>query len=63
MKCSLILEDFPTADISGYVNDPDVAVWLGLCDPCSADFAMISEEFGLHELAVDDARHEHQRPN
>jgi magnesium transporter len=59
---SLVLEDFPTADISEYVNDPDVAVWLDLCDPCSADFAMISEEFGLHELAVEDARHEHQRP-
>ncbi|MFJ5534910.1 magnesium transporter CorA family protein [Streptomyces sp. NPDC093261] len=59
---SLILEDFPTADISEYVKDPDAAVWLDLCDPCSADFAMISEEFGLHELAVEDARHEHQRP-
>ncbi|MEU2711887.1 CorA family divalent cation transporter [Streptomyces sp. NPDC007205] len=59
---SLILEDFPTADISEYVNDPDVAVWLDLCAPCSADFAMISKEFGLHELAVEDARHEYQRP-
>ncbi|WP_369393364.1 magnesium transporter CorA family protein [Streptomyces sp. CG1] len=59
---NLVLEDFPTADISEYVNDPDVAVWLDLCDPCSADFAMISEEFGLHELAVEDARQEHQRP-
>ncbi|MGW3507754.1 magnesium transporter CorA family protein [Streptomyces sp. NPDC000994] len=59
---NLILEDFPTSDISQYVNDADAAVWLDLCDPCSADFDMISEEFGLHELAVEDARHDHQRP-
>jgi magnesium transporter len=37
-------------------------VWLDLCDPDSADFAMIAEEFGLHALAVEDAGHEHQRP-
>ncbi|MDJ0347230.1 magnesium transporter CorA family protein [Streptomyces sp. PH10-H1] len=42
--------------------DADAAVWLDLCDPTPQDFAMISEEFGLHELAVEDALHEHQRP-
>jgi magnesium transporter len=59
---NLVLEDFPSQDISDYVGDPDAVVWLDLCAPTPDDFTMISEEFGLHELAVEDARHEHQRP-
>ncbi|MEU1629963.1 magnesium transporter CorA family protein [Streptomyces sp. NPDC020096] len=59
---TLTLEDFPVEDISEYITDPDAAVWLDLCAPGPDDFAMISEEFGLHELAVEDARHDHQRP-
>jgi magnesium transporter len=55
-------ENFPVRDISDYVGDPDCTVWLDVCDPASADFDMIAEEFGLHSLAVEDARHEHQRP-
>jgi magnesium transporter len=59
---NLELENFPVQDISDYVVDPACTVWLDLCDPESADFEMITEEFGLHELAVEDARHDHQRP-
>jgi magnesium transporter len=59
---NLELEDFPVQDISDYVSDPTCTVWLDLCDPTSDDFAMITEEFGLHALAVEDAGHEHQRP-
>ncbi|GAA2240452.1 magnesium transporter CorA family protein [Kitasatospora cystarginea] len=59
---NLILEDFPAEDISEYVSDPSAMVWLDLCAPTPADFEMISEEFGLHALAVEDARHDHQRP-
>ncbi|MFG1809644.1 magnesium transporter CorA family protein [Streptomyces sp. NPDC049040] len=55
-------EDFPVEEISDYVDKPDCTVWLDVCDPDSADFDMIAEEFGLHSLAVEDARHEHQRP-
>ena len=58
----LALENFPAQDISDYVCEPDCTVWLDLCDPEPADFALITEEFGLHELAVEDARHDHQRP-
>jgi magnesium transporter len=58
----LDLEDFPVEDISEYLPESDTVVWLDLCAPTDRDFAMIEEEFGLHELAVEDARHEHQRP-
>jgi magnesium transporter len=55
-------EDFSARDISEYIGDPDCTVWLDVRDPDSADFDMIVEEFGLHELAVEDVRGEHQRP-
>ncbi|MFF7638239.1 magnesium transporter CorA family protein [Kitasatospora sp. NPDC008050] len=59
---TLKLEDFPAEEISDYIGDPDSTVWLDVHDPESADFDTIIEEFGLHALAVEDARNEHQRP-
>ncbi len=59
-KC--LLHDFPVADISEHLTDPASVVWLDLCRPTAADFDMINEEFGLHELAVEDAVGESQRP-
>jgi magnesium transporter len=58
----LVRKDFPVQDISDHLEDPASVVWLDLCRPSSEDFAMIQEEFGLHELALEDARHPHQRP-
>jgi magnesium transporter len=57
-----VLQDFPVADISEYLRDPTSVVWLDLCRPTPADFDMVDTEFGLHELAVEDALHESQRP-
>ncbi|MBC3843092.1 magnesium/cobalt transporter CorA [Streptacidiphilus sp. 4-A2] len=59
---NLDLEDFPVQDISGYVCEPGLTVWLDLCAPTPAELEQLREEFGLHELAVEDARNEHQRP-
>ena len=36
--------------------------WIGLYKPTGAEFASVAEEFGLHELAVEDAIQAHQRP-
>jgi len=36
--------------------------WLGLYRPTEAEFAAVAQEFGLHELAVEDAVNAHQRP-
>jgi magnesium transporter len=58
----LELEGFPVAAISDYMTDESVTVWLDLRDPDHDDLAVLSEEFGLHPLAVEDAEHEHQRP-
>jgi magnesium transporter len=37
-------------------------VWLGVVEPTEEEFESISREFDLHELAVEDAIHAHQRP-
>jgi magnesium transporter len=39
-----------------------VTVWLDPRDPDHDDLAVVSEEFGLHPLAVEDAVHHSQRP-
>src|SRR4029453_2839989 len=57
-----LLRDFPVADIAGHLTDPTSVVWLDLCRPTPADFAMVDAQFGLHELAVEDALHQSQRP-
>jgi magnesium transporter len=37
-------------------------VWIGLHGPSAEQIQGIADEFGLHELAVEDAVHGHQRP-
>ena len=37
-------------------------VWIELHDPSAETMAEVSRLFGLHELAVEDAAHAHQRP-
>jgi magnesium transporter len=57
----LELEGFPVADISDYLPDESVTIWLDLHGPDREDLAVLSEEFGLHPLAVEDALHHHER--
>ena len=58
----LELEGFPVAEISDHLADEAVTIWLDLRGPDRGDLAVLSEEFGLHPLAVEDAVQEHQRP-
>jgi magnesium transporter len=58
----LALEGYPVADISDHLADQSVTVWLDLRGPDSDDLGVLSEEFGLHPLAVEDALHHSQRP-
>ncbi|MEV6125080.1 magnesium and cobalt transport protein CorA [Streptomyces sp. SID8352] len=37
-------------------------VWVGLHEPTEEEFALVTEEFSLHPLAVEDALNAHQRP-
>jgi magnesium transporter len=59
---SLELEGFPVADISDRLLEPDTVIWLDLRDPDLDDLAVLSNEFGLHPVAVEDAVLDHERP-
>jgi magnesium transporter len=55
------LADIPIADISDYIERPDCFVWVAVRDPDPRELDLLQQEFGLHELAVEDARRGHQR--
>lgn len=40
----------------------DGFVWIGLAEPSAEEFDLVTAEFGLHPLAVEDAVTAHQRP-
>lgn len=56
------LADIPVEQISDYLQRPDCFVWVALKDAEPTELAEMQQEFALHELAVEDARHGHQRP-
>lgn len=56
------LADIEKHEISDYVARPDCFVWVALHDADVAEMQEMKEEFGLHELAIEDATHGHQRP-
>jgi magnesium transporter len=56
------LADIPVQQISEYIARPDTFVWVALQDATPEELAEAQAQFGLHELAVEDAQHGHQRP-
>jgi magnesium transporter len=56
------LADIEPREIQGYLARPGGFVWVALKEPSAAELETMREQFGLHELAVEDARHGHQRP-
>jgi magnesium transporter len=48
--------------LEGLRNEPGTMAWIGLYRPTEAQFLPIAEEFGLHEVAIEDAIVAHQRP-
>ncbi|WP_442801081.1 magnesium and cobalt transport protein CorA [Serratia rubidaea] len=61
-KAGKRLNDVTIDDISEVVKQPDTFVWLGLWQPEDAFMRKIQQEFGLHDLAIEDALCAHQRP-
>jgi len=56
------LADIAPEAIGSYVARPECFVWVALQDPDPGELGLMQREFDLHELAVEDARHGHQRP-
>lgn len=64
LYCKGILEaqDFAVADVSEHLERADTVVWIDFCSPSKNELDELADELGLHELAVEDALGEHQRP-
>jgi magnesium transporter len=59
----LLKEDFPPEEISDELRQRHgCIIWLDLCEPDSRELEIIGSEFGLHELAIEDAIEKTQRP-
>jgi magnesium transporter len=56
------LADIDKREISEYLARPGCFVWVALRDATDDELSEMQEEFDLHPLAVEDARHGHQRP-
>ncbi len=56
------LAEVPAEQVHDYIKRPGVFVWMAVRDTNDAELLQLQEEFDLHELAVEDARHGHQRP-
>ncbi|HVF35463.1 MAG TPA: magnesium and cobalt transport protein CorA [Candidatus Saccharimonadia bacterium] len=56
------LPEITLDQISDVLEQPDTFVWVGLHEPDEPLLEKLQEEFGLHDLAVEDAHHAHQRP-
>jgi len=54
--------DIPVGEAGAWAAKPDHFVWIGLWEPDEPLLMDIKQQFGLHELAVEDALHAHQRP-
>jgi magnesium transporter len=53
---------FDTARISEILHEPGAMIWLDVESPDDATIAMLKEEFGFHELALEDSVQPHERP-
>ena len=62
VNCAAYTDGQKVADISvneirSYTSRPNSFVWVALKDPEPGELEALQEEFGLHELAVEDASH------
>ena len=58
MEC----EGFDIGKVSEYLAEGDTMVWIDMCAPSKEQLLELADELSLHELAVEDALSEHQRP-
>ena len=54
--------DVAIADIGETLKHGDRFIWIGLYEPDEALLREVQKEFGLHDLAIEDAHRAHQRP-
>ncbi|MBL7739451.1 MAG: magnesium/cobalt transporter CorA [Chitinophagaceae bacterium] len=56
------IADVKLNEVHRVLKETDQFVWIGLHEPSEELLNQVQEEFELHDLAVEDAHHAHQRP-
>src|SRR5258706_8391155 len=56
------IADVQLRDVHEVLKETNQFVWIGLHEPSEEILSQVQEEFGLHDLAVEDAHLAHQRP-
>jgi magnesium transporter len=54
--------DVEVKDIGEVLKQTDRFIWIGLHEPKEDLLRQVQQEFGLHDLAIEDAHRAHQRP-
>src|SRR5215210_9483729 len=54
--------DIKIEEAGEWAKKPGHVVWIGLHEPSEALLRRVQRQFGLHELAIEDAGKAHQRP-
>jgi len=58
----LVAQGFPLSDVSDHLGTEGCHVWVDFTDPMADDLSALEDELDLHELAVEDALQDGQRP-
>ncbi len=56
------VSNIPISEVSEILKQSDRFVWIGLHEPSEELLQQVQQEFGLHDLAIEDAHRAHQRP-
>ena len=56
------LTNIPVSEIHSYISHADCFVWVALHVATAEELQLMQREFSLHDLALEDAQHGHQRP-
>ena len=54
--------DIAVEESGEWAARPGHFVWIGIESPDEQELRQLQDQFGLHELAIEDALHAHQRP-
>src|SRR6266508_7016872 len=55
-------EQVGQAKLTELLSSPDNLVWFDLADPMEEEIVQLGEEFGFHELSLEDVHRANQRP-
>lgn len=58
----LRIADLDLAESGRFASPPNRFVWIGLHEPSVEILQVVQKQFGLHDLAIEDAFRAHQRP-